>query len=92
MFGIGGVTSLGVRDPREAVADVTLILPGHAGSYPAQRVYGIRMKYKAYTDAAGLEGIRDHFCDQDLAQVAHVDVTRGTDSGYDYMRPFTIGN
>src|SRR5215212_9463012 len=39
MFGVGGVTPLGVRDSREAVADVTLVLPGHAGSYLAQRVY-----------------------------------------------------
>src|ERR687886_1601368 len=63
MFGVGGVTPLGVRDPREAVADVTLVLPGHTGSYLAQRVYSVRMEHKAHFHLAGLEGVRDRFSD-----------------------------
>src|ERR671933_1490371 len=63
MFGVGGVTPLGVRNPREAVADVTLVLSGYPGSYLAQRVYGVRMEHKAHFHLAGLEGVRDRFSD-----------------------------
>jgi hypothetical protein len=50
------------------------------------------MEHKAHLNSASLEGIRDRFSDQDLAQIANVDVAGGADSGYHHVRAFTVAN
>src|SRR5918997_379411 len=85
MLGVRGVATLGIGDVREAVTEVTLILLGYAGRDLAQRVYRIRVEHEADLFASRLERVYDRLADQDLAQVADVDVARGADTGYHHV-------
>src|SRR5215207_1225410 len=76
MLGVGDVATLGVRDVREAVADVFLVALGDAWGYLTQRVDRVRVKDETDLFAALPQSVRDRFGDEDLAQVAGVDVTR----------------
>jgi hypothetical protein len=75
MLGVGDMAAFGVRYVREAVADVLLIALGNAWGYLAQRVDSVRVKDKANLLASLPQSVRHRLGDQDLAQVAGVDVT-----------------
>src|ERR671913_1313889 len=87
MFGVGDVAAFGVRYVREAVADVFLVAPGNARGYLAQRVDRVRVEDETDLLAALPQGVRHRLGDEDLAQVASVDVTRDTDAAHDHVRP-----
>src|SRR5215217_4312592 len=86
VFGVGGVATLRVRDAREAVAEVPLEALGDAGGDLAQGVNRVRVEHEACLFTPGLKGVSDRLADQDLAQVAHVDVAGGTNSSHDHVR------
>jgi hypothetical protein len=50
------------------------------------------MEHEAYPDPPHLEGVRDCLADQDLTQVADVDVAGGANPGHDHVRAFTVAN
>src|ERR687889_1393649 len=87
MLGVVFVTAFGVWDAREAVADVLLERGGYTGRYFAQGVYRIRVENKAHLLASRSEGVHDRLGDQDLAQVADVDVAGGAYAGHRHVRP-----
>src|SRR5918995_1601198 len=87
MLGVGDVAVFGVRYVREAVADVFLVAPGDAWSYFAQRVDRVRVKNETDLFAALPQGVGDRLGDEDLAQVAGVDVTRDADAAHDHVWP-----
>src|SRR5918998_6160035 len=87
VLGVGVVAALQVRDAREAVAEVPLVVFGDAGGDLAQGVYRVRVEHEAHRFAFRLEGVHDRLADQDLAQVTHVDVAGGADTGHDHVRP-----
>src|ERR671910_937827 len=87
MLGVGDVAALGVRYVREAVAYVFLVTLRDTGGYLAQGIYGVRVEDKANLLAARPQSVRHRLGDEDLAQVAGVDVTRDTDAAHDHVRP-----
>src|ERR687889_2247033 len=89
MLSVVLVTAFGVWDAREAVADVLLERGGYAGRYLTQRVYSIRVEDEAHVFASRFEGVHDCLGDEDLAQVADVDVAGGAYAGHRYVRPRT---
>src|SRR5918995_5183919 len=89
MLGVGDVAAFGVRYVREAVADVFLVAPGNARGYLAQWVDRVRVKDETDLLTALPQSVRDRLCDEDLAQIAGVDVTRDADAAHDHVRPLT---
>src|SRR5215208_3890196 len=87
MLGVVFVTAFGVWDAREAVADVLLERGRYTRRYLAQGVYRIRVENKAHLLASRSEGVHDRLGDQDLAQVADVDVAGGAYAGHRHVRP-----
>src|ERR687898_1922485 len=87
MLGVGDVAALGVRYVREAVAYVFLVTLRDTGGYLAQGIYGVRVEDKANLLAALPQSVRHRLGDEDLAQVASVDVTGDADAAHDHMRP-----
>src|SRR5215210_8409808 len=87
VLGVGDVAALGVRYVREAVADVFLVALGDAWGYLAQRVDRVRVEDKANLFTTLPQSVRHRLGDEDLAQVAGVDVTGDADAAHDHMRP-----
>src|SRR5215212_1089126 len=87
VLGVGDVATLGVWYVRKAVADVFLVAFGDAGGYLAQWIDGVRVEYKANLLAALAQSVRHRLGDEDLTQVAGVDVTGDADAANDHMRP-----
>src|SRR5918994_2419547 len=87
VLGVGDVAALGVRYVREAVADVVLVSIGDARGYLAQRVDRVRVEDETDLLATLPKGVRHRLGDEDLAQVASVDVTGDADAADDYVRP-----
>src|SRR5215211_7468477 len=87
MLGVGDVAALGVRYVREAVADVILVALGYAWGDLTQRVDRVCVKDETDLFAALPQSVRDRLGDEDLAQVASVDVTRDADPAHDHVRP-----
>src|SRR5215218_2207691 len=87
VLGVGDVAALGVRYVREAVADVFFVVLGDAWGYLAQRVDRVRVEDETDLFAALPQSVRDRLGDEDLAQIAGVDVTRDADAAHDHVRP-----
>src|SRR5215204_1413275 len=87
MLGVGDMAALGVRYVREASADVFLVALGDTWDYLAKRVDRVRVKDKANLLTALPQSVRDRLGDDDLAQVAGVDVTGDADAAHDHVRP-----
>src|SRR5215218_9415924 len=87
VLGVGDVATLGVRNVREAVADVFFVALGDARRYLAQRVDRVRVEDKANLFATLPQSVRHRLGDENLAQVAGVDVTGDADAAHDHVRP-----
>src|SRR5215203_5023658 len=87
VLGVGDVAALGVRYVREAVADVFLVALGDAWGYLAQRVDRVRVEDETDFFAALAQSVGDRLGDEDLAQIAGVDVTRDADAAHDHVWP-----
>src|SRR3712207_3055955 len=86
VLGVGDVTALGVRHPREAVPHELLEILRHAGRYLAQRVDGVSVEDKTDPFSALSQSVCHRLADENLAQVADVDVAGGADAGHDHVR------
>src|SRR5215210_702951 len=87
VLGVGDVAALGVRYVREAVADKLLVALGDTGGYLTQGVDRVRVEDKANLFTTLPQSVRHRLGDEDLAQVAGVDVTGDADAAHDHMRP-----
>src|ERR687889_301813 len=87
MLRVGDMAAFGVRYVREAVADVFLVAPGDTRGYLAQRVYRVRVEDESDLLAALPQGVRHRLGDEDLAQVASMDVAGDADAAHDHVRP-----
>src|SRR5215210_2649362 len=87
MLGVGDVATFGVRYVREAVADVFFVVLGDAWGYLAQRVDRVRVEDETDLFAALPQSVRDRLGDEDLAQIAGVDVTGDADAAHDHVWP-----